>query len=171
MSDVNISPTISDDQKVVAYDLASDKFILKTDAGGIPEAPTDGNSYLRKGDTASWEGISDNSLIIAYGNAINSHTTTLGTHTTQINGLLSDVGTLQTDVTNLQSQVNGLELKELTDVDDLLAPTDGQALIYETSSSLWKAQTIPTPPNALNDLTDVTISGAAPNEFLRYDGA
>lgn len=45
----------------------------------FPEAPADGQGYLRRGDTNSWEALGDNILIQTYGTLINSHTSSINT--------------------------------------------------------------------------------------------
>ena len=46
LADVQITPTIADNGKIVSYSSALDKFVLVTDAAGISDAP-DANNYLR----------------------------------------------------------------------------------------------------------------------------
>lgn len=61
-------------------------------------------------------------------------------------------------------------LDGLTDV-STPSPSNGQALIYNTSTSQWEAQTISSGSGAtdLNGLNDVTLSGTLDNQILRYD--
>jgi hypothetical protein len=61
-------------------------------------------------------------------------------------------------------------LDGLTDV-SVPSPSNGQALIYNTSTSQWEAQTISSGSGAtdLNGLNDVTLSGTLDNQILRYD--
>jgi hypothetical protein len=61
-------------------------------------------------------------------------------------------------------------LDGLTDV-SAPSPSNGQALIYNTSTSQWEAQTISSGSGAtdLNGLNDVTLSGTLDNQILRYD--
>ena len=57
----------------------------------FPEAPTDGQNYLRNGKTTSWVALGDDPLVQTYGNLINQHTTDINTinsaQTTQNNRL------------------------------------------------------------------------------------
>jgi hypothetical protein len=48
------------------------------------------------------------------------------------------------------------------------APSDGQALVYDTSNSQWQPGTVATSV-ALNDLTDVSASGPSGGQSLVYD--
>lgn len=48
LADVQITPTLADDGKVVSYDATLDKFILSVDAAGIGDTPNDGLRYVRK---------------------------------------------------------------------------------------------------------------------------
>ena len=81
---------------------------------------------------------------------------------------IADVGDANNYLRTQNAWVNA-ELKNLSDVSDSLAPVSGQALIY--NSGIWNAQTLPTPAQTLDDLTDVTISGATPNQVLKYNGS
>ena len=64
-------------------------------------------------------------------------------------------------------RISGLWGKRIGSVD---SSTDGKFLLYnnETGTYLWKNS--PVPAYALDDLTDVTITGIADNEILVYDG-
>lgn len=62
-------------------------------------------------------------------------------------------------------------LDGLTDV-SVPSPSNGQALVYNTSTSQWEAQTISSGSGGateLNGLNDVTLSGTLDNQILRYD--
>ena len=76
---------------------------------------------------------------------------------------------MQTNISNLTTTVNNLQLKSLTDVSDSLAPTTNQVLRY--TGTEWTAQTLPTPAQALDDLTDVIITTPSTNQVLKYDGS
>ncbi len=61
-----------------------------------------------------------------------------------------------------------------SNLDDLLdvnapAPTDNQALTWDTATSRWIAETLAGGVTAINDLSDVTITTVADNQILRYD--
>jgi hypothetical protein len=62
-------------------------------------------------------------------------------------------------------------LDQLTDV-SVPTPTNGQALVYNNTSSQWEAQTISSGGGAtdLDGLTDVTIASPSANQVLRYSG-
>lgn len=59
-------------------------------------------------------------------------------------------------------------LSMLDDV-DITTPTNGQVLVYNSTSLKWENNTIST-VTALANLTDVLLSSPAANEFLMYDG-
>ena len=59
-------------------------------------------------------------------------------------------------------------LSMLDDV-DITTPTNGQALVYNSTSLKWENQTIST-VTALANLTDVLLSSPAANQVLVYDG-
>ncbi len=52
----------------------------------------------------------------------------------------------------------------------ITTPTNGQALVYNSTSLKWENQTIST-VTALENLTDVLLSSPATNQVLVYDGA
>jgi hypothetical protein len=63
-------------------------------------------------------------------------------------------------------------LDGLTDV-SVPAPTNGQALVYNNTTSLWEAQTISSGGGGatnLDGLTDVVISSVTAGQVLRYSG-
>ena len=53
---------------------------------------------------------------------------------------------------------------------DITTPTNGQALVYNSTSLKWENQTIST-VTALANLTDVLLTSPAANQVLVYDGA
>ena len=53
----------------------------------------------------------------------------------------TNIGTNTTNISNLTSTVSNLQLKSLTDVSDSLAPTNGQVLKYDGTSSQWISAT------------------------------
>jgi hypothetical protein len=63
-------------------------------------------------------------------------------------------------------------LAELTDTDTSTLPTDGQMLVYDDASSKWKPSSTPTThAHALNDLSDVTASGATDGKVIKYSSS
>lgn len=107
LQDTNFpTPTIADDQKVVAYDSAQDKFILKVDAGGIPDAPSDSFGYVWK--DGSWELLANAEPLPTYGTIINQHTTSINT----LNGqqVMQDnrLNAVEGDIINLDGEVLNL---------------------------------------------------------------
>jgi hypothetical protein len=102
----------------------------------FPEAPNDGNSYLRKGLTQSWEAITDNIYIMTLANIINTHTTQINTHASQITSIFNTLSTIPSfNVSNL---------------------TDNDFLVYSTSQNAFinSQQTFTT---TLSQLTDTNI--------------
>lgn len=61
---------------------------------------------------------------------------------------------------------NGFELDELHNV-LITSPANGQALTYDSSSSLWKNAT---PISALSGLSDVTLTSPVTDQVLKYNG-
>lgn len=59
---------------------------------------------------------------------------------------------------------------DLQDVDPNLNPTNGQALLYNSTLNQWEAQTIPTPVTDLGSLTDVTLTAPAIDQALVFNG-
>ena len=58
--------------------------------------------------------------------------------------------------------LNGLSDTEIT------SPSDGQALVYDSSSGEWVNET---PASTLSDLTDTNISSPAEGQALVYNGS
>lgn len=78
------------------------------------------------------------------------------------------------DIVALAGGGGATALDDLTDVDTTtVAPTDGQALVYDTANSLWKPATVSGGGGAtvLDDLTDVDTTTVAPTDgqSLVYD--
>lgn len=71
--------------------------------------------------------------------------------------------------TNWIPGIPSMSLPDLTDVDPALAPTNLQILRYETASGLWKAYTLA--GASVATLTDVTLTGLAANNILKYNGS
>ena len=66
---------------------------------------------------------------------------------------------------------NSAGINHITDVDTSTnPPTNGQALIWDNANSKWKPSDVAN-TTTLNDLTDVSTSGASSNQTLIYDGA
>lgn len=57
-------------------------------------------------------------------------------------------------------------LNSLTDV-TVAGPTDGQFLVYNSTTMVWENSNFPA---GLDDLTDVTTAGAVNGQFLKYNG-
>ena len=59
---------------------------------------------------------------------------------------------------------------DLTDLNDvaITTPSDGQALVYDSSSGEWVNET---PATTLSGLTDTSILSPATGETIIYDGA
>lgn len=75
------------------------------------------------------------------------------------------------DTPNLKGSGGGSgasAMSDLTDV-DLKNLADGQALIYNGTTSKWENKALSIPAN-LDDLADVTITTAASGQFLKWNG-
>lgn len=100
---------------------------------------------------------------------------------------LSDVDENGEDMTNAASAEHVLswnyglqkfvpvlnELGALSDVNALIAPTDGQVLQYDAANSRWDSATISSGASAIDDLSDVDTSSVAPadGQALVWDSA
>lgn len=72
------------------------------------------------------------------------------------------------------ADISGSSINALNDVDtSTTPPTNGQGLIWNSTSGQWEPGAVSAGPIALDDLTDVDTTTTAPNtgEFLKYDGA
>jgi len=70
------------------------------------------------------------------------------------------------------ADISGSSINALNDVDTATsAPSNGEGLIWNSTSGNWEPGTVSAGPVALNDLTDVTITAAASGEVLRYNGS
>jgi len=72
--------------------------------------------------------------------------------------------------TTVLHEISASSLGQLTNV-DLSGLSNGDVLIYNSTSGKWEAGSTPATSVALDDLTDVTITAASTGEVLRYDGA
>jgi hypothetical protein len=71
------------------------------------------------------------------------------TGNTNIDGTLNVTGNISGNVTGIVSSLNNHSINALSDVDTTTtAPTDGQALVYDSASSQWQPRSIVTPANA-----------------------
>lgn len=77
---------------------------------------------------------------------------------------ISDLGTYLTDIT-------GQAITQLSDVYTLMSPTDGQALIYDTTNG-WQAETLSITESQISDLgTYLTDAPSDGSQYAREDGA
>lgn len=85
----------------------------------------------------------------------------------------------QYDVLSTSEKNNGTEYlitdatTSIGDVDDvnIINPTDGQILTYDSTNEEWVNQAVPTPtvPTDLDDLSDVDLSNPADGQVIKYD--
>lgn len=64
---------------------------------------------------------------------------------------------------------NGYELEELHNV-SITSPSNGQTLVYDAATGLWKNNTGGSGSSTLAALTDVDLTGLASDDLLVYDG-
>ena len=70
------------------------------------------------------------------------------------------------------ADISGSSINALNDVDTATSsPSNGEGLIWNSTSGNWEPGTVSAGPVALDDLTDVTITAAATGEVLRYNGS
>ncbi|MFZ9995636.1 MAG: hypothetical protein ACO3GU_02230 [Pelagibacteraceae bacterium] len=70
-----------------------------------------------------------------------------------------------------QALGGGLAINDLTDVNTAtVAPLDGQALVWSQANGYWRPGEVASGANALDDLTDVTITTPAAGKVIRYNG-
>ncbi|MGA1013399.1 hypothetical protein, partial [Vulcanococcus sp.] len=70
-----------------------------------------------------------------------------------------------------QALGGGLAINDLTDVNTAtVAPLDGQALVWSQANGYWRPGEVASGANALDDLTDVTITSPAAGKVIRYNG-
>lgn len=62
------------------------------------------------------------------------------------------------------------QLNDLTDV-TLASPLDNQALIYDSSTSQWRNEGLPSAPVSLDDLSDVIVTSPVTGHILRHNGS
>ena len=62
------------------------------------------------------------------------------------------------------------EINELGDV-SITSPSNGEALVYNSTSGDWENNTISASVAALDDIGDVDTTGVSTNNVLKYDGA
>jgi hypothetical protein len=63
-------------------------------------------------------------------------------------------------------------IAELTDTDTSTPPTDGQMLVWDNSASKWKPSSTPsTHTHSLDNLSDVTASGASDGKIIKYSSS
>ncbi len=70
------------------------------------------------------------------------------------------------------ADISGSSINALNDVDTATSPpSNGEGLIWNSTSGNWEPGTVSAGPVALDDLTDVTITAAATGEVLQYNGS
>ena len=67
-------------------------------------------------------------------------------------------------------ELSSNELNELGDV-TITSPSNGEALIYNSTSGDWENGTVSASVAALDDIGDVDTTGVSTNNVLKYDGA
>jgi hypothetical protein len=67
-------------------------------------------------------------------------------------------------------ELSSNELNELGDV-TITSPSNGEALVYNSTSGLWENSTVSASVAALDDIGDVNTTGAVATNVLKYDGA
>ena len=67
-------------------------------------------------------------------------------------------------------ELSSNELNELGDV-TITSPSNGEAIVYNSTSGLWENSTVSATVAALDDIGDVDTTGVSTNNVLKYDGA
>ena len=156
LSDVQITLSPTEDNKIIYYDSTSDKFKLKTDQGGIPDAPADSAEYIWIDNT--WQLLATSTPITGLSTDISTINGTLSSHTTQINNIQLEQTTQNNNITTLQNEqitqnnnittntndiitinntLSNINLDYLQDVDLTIPPTTNQILKY--NGTQWTA--------------------------------
>ena len=65
-------------------------------------------------------------------------------------------------------ELSSNELNELGDV-NITSPSNGEALVYNSTSGLWENSTVSASVAALNDIGDVTITSPANTQVIKYN--
>ncbi len=156
LTDVNMTLNAGEDQKVVYYNFAEDKFKLKVDASGVGDAP-DAQNYTRS--AGIWNLLSGTTEITTLN-------TDLGTAQGDITNLQTDLGTAQTDITNLQA-LFPQSLNDLSDVDLSVPPTLNQILKYNGTNFIAANESGGV--TTLAGLSDVNLGTLANGDVLTYD--
>jgi hypothetical protein len=91
------------------------------------------------------------------------------TSVTQHEAALSITESQITDLGTYLENINSLSIDELSDVDtSTVAPTNGQALVWDNANSVWEPGNI---SSTLSALTDTTISSPSNGEALVYNSS
>ena len=131
----------------------------------ITQGPLDGGSpgtagqvlNIRRGNTGSWTGI-----VLSAGE--------IGYDTTTKELKVGDGTTAWGSLTTIGATASVNNLNALTDVTITGTPSSQQALLYNSGSSQWTNQAIPTPIFPLDTLSDVTITSPVNTQLLQYNG-
>lgn len=109
---------------------------------------------------ADWNAVSGDAQILNKPTLGTAAATASTDYATAAQGATADSAIQPTDSINA-----------LSDVDTAtVAPTDGQALVWNNTDSEWQPGSVASSV-ALNDVTDVTLTSPATDEILVYDGA
>ena len=131
----------------------------------ITQGPLDGGSpgtagqvlNIRRGNTGSWSGI-----VLSAGE--------IGYDTTTKELKVGDGTTAWGSLTTIGATASVNNLNALTDVTITGTPGSQQALLYNSGTSQWTNQAIPTPIFPLDTLSDVTITSPTNTQLLQYNG-
>ena len=131
----------------------------------ITQGPLDGGSpgtagqvlNIRRGNTGSWSGI-----VLSAGE--------IGYDTTTKELKVGDGTTAWGSLTTIGATASVNNLNALTDVTITGTPGSQQALLYNSGTSQWTNQAIPTPIFPLDTLLDVTITSPVNTQLLQYNG-
>ncbi|MCI4436031.1 MAG: hypothetical protein JHC33_04385 [Ignisphaera sp.] len=131
----------------------------------ITQGPLDGGSpgtagqvlNIRRGNTGSWSGV-----VLSAGE--------IGYDTTTSELKVGDGVTAWGSLTTIGATASVNNLNALTDVTITGTPASQQALLYNSGTSQWTNQAIPTPIFPLDTLSDVTITSPANTQLLQYNG-
>ncbi|CAB5221876.1 hypothetical protein UFOVP359_113 [uncultured Caudovirales phage] len=95
-----------------------------------------------------------------------------GVSDTEIGYLDGVTSAIQTQIDSKSSTSHNHTINSLSNVVITGTPTDGQALVWDTTTSKWVNETVSAGSSTIDGLTDVTITGTpADNNVLAYDTA
>jgi hypothetical protein len=151
--------------------------IMATDGSGTYSIVTDNSTnwntayswgdHSTAGYLTSFTETNDLTSAVTWANVPDANITE--SSVTQHQAALSITESQITDLGTYLENINSLSIDELSDVDtSTVAPTNGQALVWDNANSVWEPGNI---SSTLSALTDTTISSPSNGEALVYNSS